>query len=199
MDLTGPDPAPLIARAAQGDAEAFARLCTPLSGRLLLYIRRRAGRALGGDCDEEDLLQTVLAQVWKLLPSFEYRGRQAFYRWLVVLAQGAVADRVKYVVAKGRGNVRHLESFVDEAPGQADPADPATSVSRRAARSEEFRRVEQALDGLEPRHREVVERYLLDGQSLATIAAELGVTKNAVWERLHRGTARLKAAMKNAP
>lgn len=46
---------------------------------------------------------------------------------------------------------------------------------------------------------DVAERHLLVGQSLAEIAQALGVQRNAVWERLHRGLGRVRAALDAAP
>jgi RNA polymerase sigma factor (sigma-70 family) len=45
------------------------------------------------------------------------------------------------------------------------------------------------------RQREVVELHLLQGKSLAEVARLLGVSKNAVWERLQRGLERLREAL----
>ena len=41
----------------------------------------------------------------------------------------------------------------------------------------------------------VIERHLLNGATLGDIAEELGITKNAVWERVQRGLAHLREAM----
>lgn len=173
--------------------EAFEALILPHLERLALHVRRSASSVVGADCDEEDVVQTALATAWRLFPDLEPRGPEATWGWLRQLADHAVSDRVKYVRAKGRAGVRHAGTVAPEAA--LEPRDPTTSVTRLAARRDLRRRVDQVLRGLEPGQREVVVRHLLDGQTLAEIARGLGVTKNAAWERLHRGLLRLRGAL----
>jgi RNA polymerase sigma-70 factor (ECF subfamily) len=186
----------LIEQARKGDADAFARLVDPWTMRLTLLIRHVGGRVLGPDQDDEDLVQVVLARAWSLLPSFRPQGEESFYRWLAALARGAVADRRKYVEAKGRDTVRHLESAIDgpSAPPPT-PIELATSISRIASRHEEEERAAAALAALPDHYREVVVPHLLEARSLREIAEGLGVTANAVWERLHRGLALMRAQL----
>jgi RNA polymerase sigma-70 factor (ECF subfamily) len=178
----------LVVRAAAGDAQAFADLLDPLVARLRLFLRFRGRDVLGADCDEDDLLQQALAHAWRLMPELDYRGPAPFYRWLVALAEGVVRDRLKYVRAKGRDAVRHVESN----PARLEPAAEATSVAGRAARAEAHQRLAAALAALDEPSHALVRRHLLDGATLAELAAELGVTKNAVWERVQRALARLR-------
>ncbi len=191
----------LAGRAARGDAEAFDRLVSPESARLLLLIRRRGARALGGDCDAEDLLQAMLLRAWRLLPGLEWRGPQAFYGWLAAIAEGVVGDRVKYVAAGKRGPVRHLESL-PPGPGADsgacrpfEPADRATTISRSAARREDYARLARALDALDPEDREVVELHLLEAKPIRAVAEAIGLSKSGAWERLDRAMERLRAAL----
>lgn len=179
-------------QASGGDPLAFAKLVDPLRVRLSVFIRRTAHRVLGGDCDEEDLLQTVLAHAWRKLPSFEPQGPGSFYRWLVALARGSISDRVKYMQAKDRSRMSHLESKLDAGGKAYQPIDPATSIPGRLVRKEECEMVEKALASLDVKHREVVEKHLLEAMSLKEIAKDLGISKNAVFERLHRGMDRIR-------
>lgn len=184
-----------LLRARNGDESAFQELLEPCRLRLASFVRRHAGRGRGGDADEDDLLQIALAEAWRRLPAFEDRGPESFFRWLVLIARHAITDRLKYLDAKGRTHGR--------APGEPArwsqvPGD-ATSVAGAAIRGESRRRLEHALEQLEPRQREVVARHLLEGDTLAEIATMLGITKNAVWERLHRGLAALRLQLGSTP
>lgn len=192
MAAEGRTQAELVRLAAAGDADAFAELLDPLGLRLLLLIRKRAGGLVGGDCDPEDLLQNALARAWALLPRFEYLGPAAFYGWLARIAERAVSDRVKYVQAKGRRGVAHVESDPGWPNGGA-PAAVTTSVASRAARREEQERLGEAIAALAPELREVVERRLVVGESLAAVATALGISKTTAWNRLQQALDQLRA------
>ncbi len=187
--------AELLARARAGDGAAFAALVDPLAPRLLLFLRARAGAAVGADCAPEDLLQATLLRAWQALGAFEPRGAGALHRWLVSLAHGIVADRVKYQRAKGRGAARHLESLVDSRGGGPAAYDPRTSITQVVARREAFARAEAALAELDPAARRVVEGHVFEGRSLAELASELGLAKSTVWQRLHDAMAALRARL----
>ncbi|MCI0340951.1 MAG: RNA polymerase sigma factor [Planctomycetales bacterium] len=184
--------------AAARDEDAFAELLDPIGPRVLLFIRGHGADLLGPDCDAEDLLQHVLASVWVLLPTFDYRGPPAFYRWMITIAERTLSDRLKYLRAKGRRGVRHLESDAPGADGRA-PAALTTSVASRAARREERQRLGEAIAGLAPDLRAVVDRRLLAGESLAETAAALGISKTAVWNRLQQALEQLRSALEPGP
>lgn len=181
----------LVRLAAARDADAFAELLDPLGTRLLLLIRKRAGGLIGPDCDPEDLLQNTLARAWMLLPNFQYLGPAAFYGWLARIAEHSVSDRVKYLRAKGRRGVRHIESDPGWPNGGA-PAALTTSVASRAARREQQERLGEAIAGLPSELREVVERRLLVGESLAEVATALAISKTTAWNRLQEALDRLR-------
>ena len=177
--------------AAARDADAFADLLDPLGTRLLLLIRKRAGGLVGPDCDPEDILQNTLARAWMLLPTFEYLGPAAFYGWLARIAERSVSDRLKYLQAKGRRGVHHIESDPGWRNGGA-PAALTTSVATRASRREQHERLGEAIGGLAPELRDVVERRLLVGESLAEVATALGISKTTAWNRLQEALGRLR-------
>lgn len=181
---------PLVASARAGDARAFSELAGRCGLGLSLYARR-AGRALpGATFDPDDVVQVTLEKAWRLLPRFELRGPGSFDRWLRALARGVIADRMKHD-RRGAG-VRHVESVVGDATALPSGA---TTASESAARRETLDHVEAALTDLPTAERVVVERHVLDACSLAEIGRELSLSKNAVFERLHRGLRRLRSAL----
>ena len=184
-----------LANARGGDAAAFQTLLEPCRLRLAAFLRRHAGRSRGGDADEDDLLQIVLAEAWRRLGGCEDRGPEAFFRWLVAIARHVIHDRLKYLAAKGRAQ---LQAPAEPAPW-SQVAGSHTSVAGSAMRNESLRRLDEAFTRLEPRQRDVVGRHLLEGATLGEIAAALGITKNAVWERLHRGLAALRLELGATP
>jgi RNA polymerase sigma-70 factor, ECF subfamily len=186
--------ADLVRRAATRDADAFADLLDPLGMRLLLLIRRRAGGLTGPDCAPEDLLQTALTRVWTLLPTLDYLGPHAFYRWVATIAEHTVSDRLKYLEAKGRRDVRHAESDPVWAAGGVAAA-TTTSVASRAAPRKKRERLGDAIARLDAELRAVVEHRLLSGTSLAETASTLGISKTTAWNRLQEALAVLRVEL----
>ena len=189
----------LLARARAGEAVAFAALVEHVAVRLLAFVQRVGGRALAADADAEDLLQTVLARAWRLLPEYEDRGPEAFYRWLLAITRHALSDRRKYLDAERRGPPEPAAGSPELVLAWSQLDDPATSIPRRAMRREAIERVTRALAALPPAWREVVERHLLAGETLREISVALGLSRNAVWERVHKGLAALREQIGSTP
>jgi RNA polymerase sigma-70 factor (ECF subfamily) len=183
---TARDHSALVQRAQQGDGDAFSCLVEPILGRLLAFLRRIGPQpATAADADAEDLLQTTLSRVWRLLPRYRDQGPESFYRWLVAIAHHTAGDRRKYLVARRR--LRLPEAFRATDSALAAVRDPATSIPRAAMHREQCARILAALAAVPEEQRRVVEMHLLEARSLSEIASTLALTKNAVWERLHRG------------
>ena len=158
---------PIEARMLAGDDLAFAELADRHGGRLRLYIRQVAGRAIAADSDEEDLYQLVVFRAWQLRESFVPRGPGSFHSWLVAMARNVIGDRIRYLAGKGRDAGRRAvcaASIASEIPASI------TSVASRASRREEADRLERFLTELEAEQRTIVELYYLEGLSLAQVA-----------------------------
>jgi len=175
-----------FAAAATGDPAAFARLVDPFVASIASQVRRVGRGLLRADADAEDLVQRVLAIAWRQLPSCEFNGARAFRGWLLQLTRNVVRDRVKYLRAKGRSRVGHSAKQVEDVVAEM------TSVPGRVVRKERQRQLRDALAELPDAQRSVVEQHLLGEKTLAQIAQALGISKNAVWERLQRGLLRLR-------
>jgi RNA polymerase sigma factor (sigma-70 family) len=180
-----------IERARTGDAEAFASLIDLVSMRLWLFIRKTAGRGIGADCDADDLYQLTIERAWSLLRDFQETGPESLYRWLVAIAGGVIGNRLHYVAAKRRGEVRHIESFAGGEAAWA-PFDSRTSLSSLVARRDDLRAVERALAALDPQARRLVERTILDGATLNEVASECGLPRSTAWDLLSRALGDLR-------
>jgi RNA polymerase sigma-70 factor, ECF subfamily len=90
----------LLARARQGDGDAFGVLVGAYRGELHAHCYRM----LGSYHDAEDALQDALVKAWRGLAGFE--GRSSLRAWLYKVATNAALD-----VARRRSN-RELPTFV---------------------------------------------------------------------------------------
>lgn len=181
---------PRFTAAQTGDPEAFASLIQARIPTLLVLIRRIAGkRAQAPDCSPEDLLQDALLRAWRLFGRTPDLEPEHLPRWLGAVTRNAVRERLKQ---SGRRN--RAAQFESET-GDAALVAAITTVTQAVSQQQ---MVEAALLGLArlPETQQVVlHEHLLAGRSLSEISAELGITKNAVWERLQRGLRELRGEM----
>jgi DNA-directed RNA polymerase specialized sigma24 family protein len=81
--------ADLLARAQDGDADAFAQLIDPYRRELQVHCYR----FLGSVQDAEDALQDTLLSAWQGLPGFE--GRASVRTWLYRVATSRCLDALR--------------------------------------------------------------------------------------------------------
>ncbi|MFO0982638.1 MAG: sigma-70 family RNA polymerase sigma factor [Planctomycetota bacterium] len=184
----------LVELSEAGDHAAFQQLLARYGWRLAMLINRRGGRALRADCDAEDIFQQAVAHAWQLLPSYRDQGAGSFYRWLSKITLNTIHDRLRYLDAKGRGDVRHFESFADTTGSHArQPIDPTMTAASAAASREWAGKLAHAFERLEADVRSVVELHFFEGMSFSEIATALGIGKTTAFERLAEGVSRLRS------
>lgn len=182
----------LESRMLDGDDLAFAELADRHGLRLRLFIRGLAPRALGGDLDEEDLVQLVIFRAWQLKESFVPQGPGSFHGWLIALARNVVGDRIRYLGGKGRKKGREA---VNAASLASAIPESITSVASRAARGEEADRLGRRMAELSPEQRELVQLYYVEGLSLAQVAERCGRARSSVWDELKTALGALRGGL----
>ncbi len=173
----------LIRDAQSGLAEARALLIERHRAPLRDHIRARIGNHLKTRVEVEDVLQETFAKAFDLLPTFGWRGEDSFLQWLRRISLNEILRLAKR--ERRRGFIS-----IDAA---AEPA-AGSSPSHEARREERFARLEAALGGLSPEHREVIVLARIQGLRLAEVAKRMGRTPNAVAQLLGRALAKLKEA-----
>lgn len=167
----------LLARVAEGDAQAFAAVYNATSLKLFgicLRILRRQDLA-------EEILQEVYIRVWDRAGDFD-RSRASPITWMATIARNRALDEVRK---------RH-PVFAEDMAGTEDIADPARSPAEQAETSEELRRLDACLDKLDAKYRDAVRLAYLDGLSRAELAARFGQPVGTVKTWLHRSLKQLK-------
>jgi RNA polymerase sigma-70 factor (ECF subfamily) len=177
----------LIRRAKQRDPEAWDRL-VDLYGPLVFYWSRRGGLA---PPDAADVVQDVFTAVCGALDGFEHgREGNTFRGWLRVIAQNKIRDHYRrqagQVTAAGGTDAAARLAEVPASPLSAD-------ASEQRALSGLYRR---ALDLIrcefEQRTWEAFWRAVVEGHDTADIAADLGISANAVRQYKSRVLRRLR-------
>ncbi len=144
------------------------------------------------DHDVDDVTQEVMAVVVRRLVEFQHNGRVgAFRTWLKAITVNCLRDHWK------RGKHRPLatgQSSVQDILAQL--ADPSSELSRQWDLDHDRHVARQLLELLrgefEPRTWQAFQRTALEGATAADVAAELGLTTNAVFIARSRVLARLR-------
>lgn len=160
------------------DWDRFVRLYTPL---LLRWATLQGFQ----DADAEDLAQSVLIKLIRVLPMYERRNGQTFRSWLFTVCRNECSDF---------RSVRATRPL--------PPADGLSTVAERPPVTEvteaEYRRrlVQRALELVRTDFTPAVwgafTRYVIEQRPAAEIARELNISVNSVYLARHRVLARVR-------
>lgn len=159
--------------------ELVARLaCVP---RFLRALNRRMGSPFDSS-ELADLAQDILCEVWRKLG--EYRGLARLETWVFPFVDLGLRGAVRRRARQRRRVSNSLELEV-----VADPEN-----SRRAAEDAEERQqlVSTILRRLSGPDRELLQTRYLEDTSVEDLSDRLGLTANAVRNRIHRAILRLR-------
>jgi RNA polymerase sigma factor (sigma-70 family) len=168
--------ADLVARCRRGDPHAwpeFVRCFAPY-----VYAIAVRGYRLN-EQDGEDVFQEVFLRAWARIDTL--RDDAAVRPWLGQLTRRVAIDRLR---ARSREAVRDDLDTLHHVPS----ADALAGL-------EDALTVRQAIDDLPGIHREIVDRFFVEGQSHAVIAADLGIAEGTVASRICRARDRLRAQL----
>jgi RNA polymerase sigma factor (sigma-70 family) len=172
-----PDESEWVARARDGDHDAFAWLVARHGD-----AARRTALHFGAGEDADDIVQEVLVKAFRRLG--EYRGEAPFRSWLLS------------IVANEARNLHRSRRRREEAGARlaraTPPTQPVDSALDSALATERQRELIAAVRDLSPIEQEVItHRFLLD-RSEAETAAHLDVPVGTVKSRTSRALARLR-------
>ncbi|HSK25050.1 MAG TPA: sigma-70 family RNA polymerase sigma factor [Egicoccus sp.] len=167
-EILDPEVVDLVARAQEGDAQAFAALYDRYVDQTFAYVYRRVGhRQLA-----EDLVGDVFLRAYRRLSSFEWQGVD-LGAWIMTIARNRVHDHFK----SARFRLERTTDEVRDDPTPTGPDDP----ERVAVARDMTRALGQALEKLKDEHREVIELRFVHDLSVAETAAvmqrSVGATK----------------------
>jgi RNA polymerase sigma-70 factor (ECF subfamily) len=165
----------LVARAREGDSEAFGALYDAYVDRIYRYLRLRTGDPL----EAEDLTEQVFIRAWHAIDRFQQRDRP-FVAWLYAIASNAVVD---YFRARRREEPLD-QALVDPAPAH-DPLVASELASRRQV-------LAKAIRQLPPEQQQIVILRFVEGLSVAEVAAIIGKREGNIRVIQHRALAALR-------
>ena len=176
----------LLRRARAGDRAALGELLENFRGHLRFLAQDLLDDRAAGRLDASDLVQQTCLSVHKQIGEFQGQDPAQFAAWLQQIHERNIRNAVRDQLHTRKRAIDREERLADRdvhAVGQSSP-------SQRVVRNEESVRLAKAIAQLSPDEQEALRRRFLEGQSLAEVAREMNLTKDAlVWL--------MKRAMKN--
>lgn len=159
-----------------GDSADWDRLVQAYSP----LLRKWAGRYEVQAADVEDLVQDVLLVVMRELPGFRHnQQRGAFRNWLRRILVNRLRSTWRERGRNAKCDSDNLATRLDELE------DPSSSLSQLWDREHDCHLAQRLLELLEGRFtestREVFRRLVLEGKDADQVAAEMGLSLNAVF------------------
>ena len=182
MDAT--ESAAVLARARQGDSDAFRALVEQHSRT----VYRLAFRMTGNEQDAEDVVQESFLRAYRQLGRFESRAN--FGTWLYRIVANCSVDLMRAKQA------RHDQTRGEPLETAADlPAVDAPDPQRLAESAEINRRVQNALGALSPLERAAFTLRHYEGRSIDEIGRTLGLGTSAAKHSVFRAVKKLRHAL----
>jgi RNA polymerase sigma-70 factor (ECF subfamily) len=175
----GQDLAPLLARVARGDHEAFEAVYDQLAGPVYGLVRK----VLRDPAQSEEIAQEVLLEVWRTASRFD-PGRGSAAAWVMTIAHRRAVDRVRSEAAAALREQKVL-------PGPVTGDDVAELVETALDRQ----RVRRCLGTLTTLQAEAVKLAYYGGYTYAQVAELLGVALGTVKTRIRDGLIRMRDCM----
>jgi len=176
--------AAVLARARQGDGEAFRALVE----RHSRSVFRLAFRMTGNEQDAEDVVQESFLRAYRQLGRFESRAN--FGTWLYRITANCAVDMMR--ARQARHDQARGETLEEGAASVcSDQAGP-----ERLARSAEIQRqVEDAMADLSPLERAAFTLRHYEGRTIEEISRTLGLGTSAAKHSVFRAVRKLRAAL----
>src|SRR3954453_4403875 len=184
MDAT--EAAAVLARARQGDSDAFRALVEQHSRSVF----RLAYRMTGNKQDAGDVVQESFLRAYRQLGRFESRAN--FGTWLYRIVSNCSVDLMRSKQAR-HDQIRG--DSLDQEGAMELPAADMPGPERIAESAEIQRRVQHALQDLSPLERAAFTLLHYEGRSIDEISAALGLGTSAAKHSVFRAVKKLRVAL----
>lgn len=183
--MTASEAPAVLARARQGDGEAFRALVERHSRGAF----RLAFRITGNVQDAEDVVQESFLKAHRHLGRFEARADFGTWLYRIVANCALELDRVRRF-RQGRARMEPIEE-VDLLPVSGRPG-----PERLAESAEIQHRVTLALDGLSPLERAAFALRHYEGRTIDEIGSTLNLGRSAAKHAVFRAVRKLRVALR---
>ena len=174
--------AELVARARDGDADAFEQLARAHADRVFAVLLR----LLGDRGEAEDVAQEVMLRAWRGIGRFH--GRSLFFTWLYRIAINEANRSLEKGSRRAKGVPIDAEALQLAAAAKDEP-------SRQVERAELRDALSKAMADLPPAYRTAIVLRDVEGLSTQQAAEIADVGQAAFKSRLHQARHRLRVAI----
>jgi RNA polymerase sigma-70 factor (ECF subfamily) len=144
------------------------------------------------EADQDDVVQTILLRLLKMLPAFQYDPRKRFRGLVHRAVYRAIVDlyreRQRHPGGYGSGNTG-VGNQLHEVPAPDDPAveDLTQELARQADRNQQLQEAcERVRRRVKPHNWQAFWLTTVEGDPVAEVAQQLGMTEGAVLVAKHR-------------
>lgn len=181
----------LVQQSVKGSREAFSELVE----KYYKKIYNLAYRYVGDSEEANDLAQEIFTAAFQNLKKF--RGDAKFSTWLFQIATNRGKNRFKYLKRRGYFASRGpSESDDDRDSGPKPVPDHSTNPETMLASKQLQKIVQDAINELDPDHKEIVILRDIEGFSYEEIAQILNLPEGTTKSRLHRARMVVKEKLK---
>ncbi|MBN1442164.1 MAG: sigma-70 family RNA polymerase sigma factor [Planctomycetes bacterium] len=206
MTDTPDEPQDWRERLREGDEECLAELFSRCRERLWRIVHFRLDARLRGRVDADDVLQEAYLNAAQRIRHSFTDSVDNFFLWLRLIVNQTLIDlHRRHLDAQARDAGREValeagsESRSTSVSVAFQLAGSLTSPSQAAMRAEAVRKLEEALDSMDPIDREVLALRHFEELSNSEVAAVLGIQQKAASIRYVRALDRLKRILSRVP
>jgi len=195
----------LIDRIRSGDEEALSRFYAESRERLGKMVQFRMDPRLAARMDPEDVLQEAWIAARQRIHHWIEAPERDLFVWLRLITSQTLVD-----LHRKHLGTRMRDARREVVPGHGGPAASTVSIAGRllasvtspsqaAMKAEISRRLEKALDAMDPIDREVLVLRHFEELSNNEVAEVLGMKKTATSNRYVRALGRLRGILESMP
>jgi RNA polymerase sigma-70 factor (ECF subfamily) len=179
----------LVKRTRNGDRQAFNELVTR-------YQRRLFGVCFAmvrNHDDAMDLVQESFVRAYRNLDRFE--GNSTFYTWIYRIAKNVCIDHLRKVQRQRTVDYDDAVGRDEESDGSILPPRLDVNPAHILGRKELMEKIENAINDLSPKHREIILLREVEGMAYSEIAEVLSISIGTVMSRLFFARKNLQSAL----
>ncbi len=196
----------LLRQAAEGDAQARDRLFARYRDRLWRMVRLRLDRRLHGRVDPSDIVEEARTEIYQRLGEYASHPDQPPFLWMRQVTGGRLqAVHAAYLGATVDAAGQDVSLFRGALP-EANSVSLAAqllgrfvSAGEEAERAERQFRLQEALNGMDVRDRELLALRHFEEMDIGEAARVLGISRTEASNAYVRALKRLKDILSRMP